>query len=82
MLGPQPYHLVGEKYLAAVLDAAGATPLIVPAIGPAISDQGQDNELLETLDGLMFTGSPSNVEPHHYRRGAERSRHAARPASG
>src|SRR4029077_7399197 len=24
-------------------------------------------ELLERLDGLLFTGSPSNVEPHHCR---------------
>jgi putative glutamine amidotransferase len=24
------------------------------------------DELLARLDGLMFTGSPSNVEPHHY----------------
>ena len=28
-------------------------------------DLGLD-ELLERLDGLLFTGSPSNVEPHHY----------------
>ncbi len=62
MLGPHPYHLVGEKYLTAVLDAAGAMPLIVPAIGREL---GLD-ELLETLDGLLFMGSASNVEPRHY----------------
>ena len=38
-------------------------PLIVPAIGREL----QLEELLERLDGLLFTGSPSNVEPHHYR---------------
>ena len=59
----QAYHLAGEKYLAAVLDAAGAIPLIVPAIGREL----QLDELLDTLDGLMFMGSPSNVEPRHYR---------------
>ena len=59
----QAYHLAGEKYLTALLDAAGAIPLIVPAIGREL----QLEALLETLDGLMFTGSPSNVEPHHYR---------------
>lgn len=63
MLGPQPYHLVGEKYLTAILDAAGAIPLIVPAIGRELSL----DELLDTLDGLLFMGSPSNVEPRHYR---------------
>jgi len=59
----QPYHLAGEKYLAAVLDAAGGIPLILPAIGRELQLEG----LLESLDGVMFTGSPSNVEPHHYR---------------
>ncbi len=63
VLGPHPYHLVGEKYLTAVLDAAGGMPLIVPAIGRELGLE----ELLETLDGLLFMGSPSNVEPHHYR---------------
>jgi len=62
MLGPQAYHLVGEKYVTAVLDGAGGVPLIVPAIGREL----QLEELLETLDGLLFMGSPSNVEPHHY----------------
>lgn len=59
----QAYHLAGEKYLTAVLDAAGAIPLIVPAIGRELQLEG----LLDTLDGLMFMGSPSNVEPHRYR---------------
>ena len=59
----QPYHLVGEKYLTAVLDGAGGVPLIIPAIGREI----QLEELLDTLDGLLFMGSPSNVDPRHYR---------------
>lgn len=62
-LGDQSYHLVGEKYLLAVLDVAGGVPLIVPAIGREL----QLEELLDTLDGLLFTGSASNVEPRHYR---------------
>jgi len=53
---------VGEKYLLAVLDVAGGVPLIVPAIGREL----QLEELLDTLDGLLFTGSASNVEPRHY----------------
>jgi putative glutamine amidotransferase len=59
----QPYHLAGEKYVTAVLDGAGGLPLLVPAIGREL----QLEELLETLDGLLFMGSPSNVEPRHYR---------------
>ena len=62
MLGPQPYHLAGEKYVTAALDAAGAIPVIVPALGREL----QDESLLASLDGWLFTGSPSNVEPHRY----------------
>jgi len=62
MIGQQAYHLVGEKYLTAVLDGAGGVPLIVPAIGRELRLE----ELLETLDGLLFMGSPSNVDPRHY----------------
>jgi putative glutamine amidotransferase len=63
MLGHQPYHLAGEKYLTAVLDGAGGLPLIVPAIGRELRLE----ELLDTLDGLLFMGSASNVDPRHYR---------------
>ncbi len=63
VLGPQPYHLVGEKYLTAILDAAGGLPVIVPAIGRELAM----DDLLGTVDGLLFMGSPSNVEPHRYR---------------
>jgi putative glutamine amidotransferase len=61
ILGPHPFHCVGEKYIAAVADAAEAIPLLVPALGERDLDQ-----LLETLDGILLTGSPSNVEPHRY----------------
>jgi putative glutamine amidotransferase len=62
MLGPQAYHVAGEKYLAAILDAAEAVPVIVPAIGRELRLES----LLASLDGLLFMGSPSNVEPHRY----------------
>ena len=62
MLGPQAYHVAGEKYLTAVLDAAGGVPVIVPAIGHEL----RLDALLDSLDGLLFMGSPSNVEPHRY----------------
>lgn len=62
MIGPQAYHLVGEKYLTAALDAAGAIPVIVPAIGRELNMEG----LFDSLHGLLFMGSPSNVEPHRY----------------
>jgi putative glutamine amidotransferase len=63
MLGVHPFHVVGEKYITAVLDAAGALPLLVPALGRELALE----ELFNDVDGLLFTGSASNVEPHHYR---------------
>ena len=62
MLGLHPYHVVGDKYARAVLDAAGGLPLLIPALAEEL---GFD-ELLARLDGVMFTGSHSNVEPYHY----------------
>jgi len=62
MVGHHPFHMVGEKYARAVMEAAQAVPLLIPALAEEL---GFD-ELLTRLDGLLFTGSPSNVEPHLY----------------
>ncbi|MBV9343370.1 MAG: gamma-glutamyl-gamma-aminobutyrate hydrolase family protein [Gammaproteobacteria bacterium] len=62
MVGAHPFHMVGEKYARAVLEAAGGVPVLIPALAEEL---GFD-ELVSRLDGLVFTGSPSNVEPHHY----------------
>ena len=61
ILGPHPFHCVGEKYIAAVVDAADAIPLLIPSLGERDLD-----ELLASLDGILLTGSPSNVEPQRY----------------
>lgn len=55
-------HKVGDKYIMAIAEAAGAIPVLIPSLGPS----GGGAELLERLDGLFLTGSPSNVEPHRY----------------
>lgn len=62
VLDPHPFHMVGEKYLVAITEAAGALPWIVPAFG----DRRTVQEILERADGLFLTGSYSNVEPQHY----------------
>ncbi|QZA77882.1 gamma-glutamyl-gamma-aminobutyrate hydrolase family protein [Deefgea tanakiae] len=54
------YHLVGEKYIAAVV-GAGGLPLLIPALGSIHAEH-----ILAQVDGLLFTGSQSNIEPHHY----------------
>jgi len=61
-IGLHPFHIAGDKYLRALAEGAGGLPLVIPALGELIDQQA----LLERLDGLLFTGSPSNVEPHHY----------------
>jgi len=61
ILGPHPFHCVGEKYIAAVAQAAGAVPLLIPSLGE--EDLGA---ILGEVDGILLTGSPSNVEPHRY----------------
>ncbi len=61
MLGPHPFHCVGEKYIVAVAEAADAVPVLIPSLGADNLD-----ELLARLDGILLTGSPSNVEPHRY----------------
>ncbi|HBX54515.1 gamma-glutamyl-gamma-aminobutyrate hydrolase family protein [Pseudomonas sp. UBA2684] len=61
-IGLHPYHITGDKYVRAVAVGAGGLPLIIPSLGELIDQP----TLLDNLDGLLFTGSPSNVEPHHY----------------
>jgi putative glutamine amidotransferase len=68
MVGPHPFHMVGEKYAAAVMHAAGGLPLLIPVL----PDPLEQCDILDTLDGLLFPGSPSNVEPHHYEEGPSR----------
>ena len=62
MIGQHPFHAVGDKYVRAVVEAADGIPLLIPALG----DRLRLEELLAQLDGILFTGSPSNVEPHRY----------------
>jgi putative glutamine amidotransferase len=62
LYGKQYFHMVGEKYIEAVAVGAKAMPVLVPALGPELDLAS----LLEVCDGLLLTGSASNVEPHHY----------------
>jgi len=62
MLGDHAFHIVGEKYIDAVRNGAGATPFLIPSLTPALTPE----DVLLAVDGLLFTGSPSNVAPHHY----------------
>jgi putative glutamine amidotransferase len=54
--------MVDDKYAQAVISAAKGLPLILPQF-PELLDPAK---IIEGLDGLLFTGSPSNVNPTHY----------------
>ncbi|MBZ0329039.1 gamma-glutamyl-gamma-aminobutyrate hydrolase family protein [Halomonas sp. ANAO-440] len=58
-------HVVTDKYLSALRDY-GLAPVVLPVWQDAV-----DGALLTHLDGLLLTGSYSNVEPSRY--GAERA---------
>jgi putative glutamine amidotransferase len=62
LIGPHPFHAVGEKYIHAIVQASAALPLLIPVLPEPLDP----DEILATVDGILFTGSPSNVEPRHY----------------
>lgn len=62
LLGHHYFHCVGEKYIHAVVEGARAVPVLIPSLGEALNVR----ELLADFDGLLLTGSPSNVEPRRY----------------
>lgn len=61
-LGAHEFHMAGEKYLRAVADAAGGCPVTLPVF----PDGFDVLECLDRLDGLLLTGSTSDIEPAHY----------------
>jgi putative glutamine amidotransferase len=60
--GDHPYYAAQVKYVEAVVVGAGCAPLILPALGPALDLEA----MLGLCDGIMLTGSASNVHPSHY----------------
>jgi putative glutamine amidotransferase len=60
MLGEHPFHVVGKKYIDAVR-LAGCLPLVVPW-----AEADEVDELLSHADGVLLTGSASNVHPSHF----------------
>ncbi len=61
-IGPHPFLAVGEKYVRAVVEGAQALPILLPALQPVLPLE----QMLGQVDGILLTGSVSNIEPHHY----------------
>ena len=56
-----PNHAASDSYVRVVRGPVRGTPVLLPAAGEDLSE-----ELLPHLDGLILTGSRSNVWPGHY----------------
>jgi putative glutamine amidotransferase len=61
-VGVEPAQAVMNRYLEAALAFADAAALLAPSLPGLMSA----HELAPRLDGLLLTGSPSNVAPEQY----------------
>ena len=52
LLGNHWFHCIGEKYIRAVAEAAGATPVLVPSLG----GEHDLDWIVERCDGVLLTG--------------------------
>jgi putative glutamine amidotransferase len=55
------FHAAADPYVRAIA-LCGGVPVIVPSLGAALDGSA----LLDRLDGMLLTGSPTNVEPSRY----------------
>lgn len=56
------WHAAPRQYLEAAIDAAGVSPMLVPSFGDRLDFEA----ILANVDGVMLTGSKSNVHPSLY----------------
>lgn len=56
-----PYLVLGDKYARALRRCANAQALLLP-----LADPLEVPHWLQMVDGVMLTGSPSNVHPSHF----------------
>ena len=75
--GLHGFQGAGEKYINAAAHGAGAMPVLLPVFG-----NGEDlkdlatlysvDDIVDRIDGLFLTGSPSNVHPDNYQGAAHK----------
>lgn len=61
-IGLHAYHFTGDKSVRAVATAAKGLPLILPSL----AELPGPTDIVDGLDGILFTGTPFTVEPFHY----------------
>jgi putative glutamine amidotransferase len=62
-MGDFAYYSVYHKYIAVII-SLGALPVIIPAVGDLVNL----TPLLDRIDGLLLTGSQTNIQPQLYHR--------------
>lgn len=62
MIEQHAIQKISEKYARAAATAACGLPIVIPSLAELMDTA----DILDTVDGLIFTGSPSNIEPFHY----------------
>lgn len=60
--GEHPYHAAQHKYVDAIVLGADCAPMILPSLGASLDLE----TVLGLCDGIMLTGSASNVHPSYY----------------
>jgi putative glutamine amidotransferase len=60
LINGEPQHSTPTRYGKALIGAAGAVPVLLPPVGEEML------AVLDRLDGLLLSGSPSNVHPDLY----------------
>lgn len=61
-VGVEPAQAVMERYVRAAMRHADVAALLIPSLPDLMSAK----EVAGRLDGVLLTGSPSNVESHRY----------------
>lgn len=67
LIGDVRAQAVLERYVVNSAKYMGATPILIPSLDETIDC----NEIAARLDGLLLTGSASNIDPMLYQDGAE-----------
>lgn len=67
MVGTETAQAVMNRYATAAMRHADCAALIIPSL----PDYMRADEIVGRLDGVLLTGTPSNVEPSRYRDAAE-----------